>query len=133
MAPRGARGGGRDVTRRAGGQAQVRGAFRTTNAAVFLAAFLGMTLGMAWLLGIGPPRVLAQEFDPSQGAVSDTIFVEQPRAPIEYVSSYTHDQSRGGWTQSLEYGRSFKVLAVSFAGASNTSEDVLKYGSRSTN
>jgi len=115
---------------RARGRVPLRWVSRTTRAAAYLVA---LAWGVVRLFAIEPPRALAQEFDPSQGAVSDTIFAEQPRAPIEYISSYTHDQARGGWTQSLEYGRSFKVLALSLTGASNTSEDVLKYGSRSTN
>lgn len=88
---------------------------------------------LAWSGAIGPPRVAAQEFDESGGIVPDSLFQEGPKARAYYQTQYIHDQSRGGWTQSLDYNRTWKKLAMNVSGSSGTSEDVFRLGSRSTN
>ena len=73
----------------------------------------------------------AQEFDPGS-VVSDSTFNAGPVSPVSYQSDYIHDQVRGAWTQTLSYARAFKRTALSLNGSSNTSEDELKNGSRTT-
>jgi hypothetical protein len=75
----------------------------------------------------------AQEEDESAMVIPDSVFQASPRSPISYNTQYTQDQSRNGWTQSLDYGRNWRSLAMSISGSSGTSEDVAKNGSRSTN
>jgi len=75
----------------------------------------------------------AQEEDESALAIPDSVFQLSPRSPVSYVTQYTQDQARYGWTQTLDYGRNWRSLAIGVSGASGTSEDVLTYGSRSTN
>jgi hypothetical protein len=87
----------------------------------------------AWAIAaLHPTRARAQEFDPTEGVVPDSIFVEQPRTPLRYQSGYRHDQSRGEWSQSLDYNPTWKSLAMTLSGSSSASEDVISRGSRST-
>ncbi|HEY6572064.1 MAG TPA: hypothetical protein VI198_01995, partial [Candidatus Eisenbacteria bacterium] len=69
----------------------------------------------------------------SVGVVPDSLFEEPPATPASYATTYTHDQSRFGWTQNLEYSPWWKNLAMHLSGSSGTSEDVNRLGSRSTN
>jgi hypothetical protein len=94
-----------------------------------VAAALGATLLATFVTAL-PAR--AQEFD--EGAeVTDSLFTQPIQYPLNYTSYYNHDKSRGGWTQSLDYSRTWKNLAMNVSGSTGTSEDVLKSGSRSTN
>ena len=80
-----------------------------------------------------PKPAAAQEYEEYVEVVSDSLFEVKPAMPATYTSSYTHDQSRGGWTQNLDYSPWWKNLAMNISGSSGTSEDVIRQGSRSTN
>ncbi|HET9950379.1 MAG TPA: hypothetical protein VFS09_01165 [Candidatus Eisenbacteria bacterium] len=95
-----------------------------------------LVASLAALLAIGLaaiPGARAQEEDESAMVIPDSVFQLTPRSPISYITQYTQDQSRNGWTQSLNYGRNFRSLAINVSGSSGTSEDILTYGSRNTN
>ncbi len=97
----------------------------------------GLDLAITWILAAAfalalAPPAHAQEFD--EGAeVTDSLFLQPIKYPLSYESYYTHDKSRGGWNQSLDYSRTWKNIAMNVSGSTGTSEDVLKTGSRSTN
>ena len=80
-----------------------------------------------------PRLAAAQEYEEYVEVVPDSLFEEKPAMPAIYTSTYTHDQSRGGWTQNLDYSPWWKNLSANMSGGSGTSEDVIRQGSRSTN
>lgn len=82
---------------------------------------------------LGPARAAAQEYQEFVEVVPDSAFEEKEKIPGNYQSTFQHDQSRGSWLQSLGYNPSWKNLVLGISGETNTSEDVLKFGSRSTN
>ena len=95
-----------------------------------------MVVALAAALGIAIaaiPGARAQEEDESALVVPDSLFQIGPRSPISYMTEYTQDQARNGWTQTLDYGRRWRSLITTLSGSSGTSEDILRYGSRNTN
>jgi hypothetical protein len=58
----------------------------------------------------------------------DSVFVQEPRSPILYQSSYNRDQSNGTWNQSLAYGFHRGPLAVDLNGSSSTLNELFREG-----
>ncbi len=106
-----------------------------------LHAARGLALALLLLLAachlprapLGPAPAAAQEYEEFVDVVPDSAFEAKPKIPVSYQTSYQYDQSRDAWLQSLGYNPSWKNLALGISGETSTTEDVLKFGSRSTN
>ena len=111
-------------------------AARVRAAALVYAMTLPLLLAVS-LFGPGAPLqpqlAAAQEYEEYVEVVPDSLFEEKSAMPATYTSTYTHDQSRGGWTQNFDYSPWWKNLTANMSGGSGTSEDVIRQGSRSTN
>ncbi|HEU4333073.1 MAG TPA: hypothetical protein VFT32_01140 [Candidatus Eisenbacteria bacterium] len=93
--------------------------------------FLALALAA---LAISHPRTgaHAQEYDDYSAFVPDSLFESGPRTPVSYMSLYNRDQTRGTWTQSLGFSRSFRTFAVNLSGGTTTAEDLVGSASQST-
>jgi hypothetical protein len=74
----------------------------------------------------------AQEYDDYSAFVPDSAFEAAPRTPISYMSLYNREQTRGTWTQSLDFSRSFPTFAVRLSAGSTAAEDLLGLASTTT-
>jgi len=101
------------------------------HAAALAILLVASTLGPG--AALGPALAAAQASDGLGGVVPDSVFEAKPHIPARYLTTYTNDKSRNGWTQSLDYNPSWKNLAMNVSAGSGTSEDALRFGSRSTN
>ena len=81
---------------------------------LFLAAVLllctPVRLGTAWAQDVGDGTL----------AISDTLFSDQPKEPVSYMTTYNRDLSSGIWSQSLTYNHNSRRYAFGLSGGSNT-------------
>jgi hypothetical protein len=92
-----------------------------------------LILGLMALALFNPrTEALGQEYDDYSAFVPDSLFEASPRTPVSYMSLYNRDQTRGTWTQSLGFSRSFRTFAVNLSGGTTTAEDLVGSASQST-
>jgi len=89
---------------------------------------LGARLAVAIAISVLPAVAWPGSSRAQTGAegleVADTVFVEQPREPVTYTTSYDRNVSRGYWSQVLNYYHNTRRAAFSLDGNMNAVQGV---------
>lgn len=75
-----------------------------------------LTAILALGVWVHPGPAAAQDVDVS---IPDSLFMERPKEPVSYVTTYNRDLSSGNWSQSLAYNHTTSRFSFGLTGSSN--------------